>query len=187
MEEQSYIESSEIIQVSSFGDGLLIPMLQASSVRDGNFSGLERVYVVAKNALPNSGKLTITPVVTDGDGTAGDFTLMYQITGNIVDVSGFCREYEIADGDGLLTVELDLTGTPLEPAANFTGGFQLTGGAMVSSLSTNGGTEVVESIGINTVSGTKKLQIGLGLEAALSGTTFLTGVSFGIKYELVVT
>jgi hypothetical protein len=137
--------------------------------------------------LLESGKLTITPVVTDGDGTADDFTLMYQITGNIVDVSGFCRDYEVADGDDTLTVQLDLTGTALEPAANFTGAFQLTGGAMVSDLTDDGGTEVVQAIAINTVSGTKKLQIGLGLEAALSGSTFLTGVSFGIKYELVVT
>jgi hypothetical protein len=133
------------------------------------------------------GKLTITPVVTDGDGTAGDFTLMYQITGNIVDVSGFCREYEVADGDNVLTVELDLTGTALEPAANFTGAFQLTGVAMVSSLTDDGGTEVVQVIAIATVTASKKLQITLVLEAALSGSTFLTGVSFGIKYELVVT
>ena len=58
---------------------------------------------------------------------------------------------------------------------------------MVSELSTNGGADVVQSIAINTVSASKKLQIGLGLEAALSGSTFLTGVSFGIKYELVIT
>jgi hypothetical protein len=187
MEEKSYVQASEIIQVSSFGDGLLIPLLQASNNRDGNFSGLERVYVVAKNALPNSGKLTITPVVTDGDGTALDFTLMYQITGNIVDVSGFCREYEIADGDDLLTVELDLTGTPLEPAANFTGAFQLTGGVMVTDLSAGGGADVVQSITITTVPSSKKLQVSLSLESAMSGDTYLTGVSFGIKYELVVT
>jgi hypothetical protein len=187
MDEKSYIESSEIIQVSSFGDGLLIPMLQAASVRDGNFSGLERVYVVAKNALPNSGKLDITPVVTDGDGTAGDFTLMYQITGNIVDVTGFCRDYEIADGDDTLTVQLDLTGTALEPAANFTGAFQLTGGATTPDLSSGGGADVVQSITISTVPSSKKLQVSLGLEAALSGTVYLTGVSFGIKYEIVVT
>jgi hypothetical protein len=133
------------------------------------------------------GKLTITPVVTDGDGTAGDFTLMYQITGNIVDVSGFCRDYEIADGDATLAVQLDLTGTALEPAANFTGAFQLTGGAMVSDLTKDGGAEVVQAIAIATVTGSKKLQIALTLQTALSGTTYITLVSFGIKYELVVT
>jgi hypothetical protein len=133
------------------------------------------------------GKLTITPVVTDGDGSADDFTLMYQITGNIVDVSGFCRTYTIEDGDDILAVELDLTGTALEPAANFTGAFQLTGGAMTPNLSKGGGSDVVQAISINTVSGTKKLQIGLGLQAPLSGDTYATSVSFGIKYELVVT
>jgi hypothetical protein len=185
MEEKSYVQASEIIQVSSFGDGLLIPLLQASSNRDGNFSGLQKVYVVAKNALPNSGKLTITPVVTSGTGTATDFTLMYQITGNIIDVSGFCRTYELADGDDTLSVTLDLTGTPLEPAANFTGAFQLTGGAMVSELSSSG--DVVQDITINTLTASKKLQIGLTLEAALSGNTYGPSVSFAIKYERVVT
>lgn len=137
--------------------------------------------------IMQAGKLTITPVVTDGDGTADDFTLMYQITGNIVDVSGFCRGYEIADGDNTLTVELDLTGTALEPAANFTGAFQLTGGADVADISVGGGADVVQSITINTVTASKKLQIGLGLQAPLSGDTYATSVSFGIKYELVVT
>jgi hypothetical protein len=134
-----------------------------------------------------AGKIEISPVVTDGDGTATDFTLMYQITGNIVDVSGFCREYEIADGDDVLTVELDLTGTALEPAANFTGAFQLTGGAAFSEHSQGGGTDVLQSISINTVTLTKKLQIAVSLEAPLSGDTFNTTMSFSIKYERVVT
>jgi hypothetical protein len=142
---------------------------------------------VSPELISLPGKLTITPVVTDGDGTAGDFTLMYQITGNIVDVSGFCRDYEVADGDATLSVELDLTGTALEPDSNFTGGFQLTGGAMVSNLSQSTGAEVVQTISIVTVTATKKIQIILTLEAALSGVTYITGVSFGIKYELVVT
>jgi hypothetical protein len=186
MEEKSYVQASEIIQVSSFGDGLLIPLLQASSNRDGNFSGLQKVYVVAKNALPNSGKLTITPVVTTGTGTATDFTLMYQITGNIIDVSGFCREYEIADGDDVLTVQLDLTGTPLEPVADFTGAFQLTGGATFAEHSQGTGADVLQSISINTVTSTKKLQIAVTLEAPLSGDTFNTSLSFSIKFERVV-
>ena len=132
-----------------------------------------------------AGKLTITPVVTDGDGTAGDFTLMYQITGNIVDVSGFCRSIEIADGDQGLEADLDLTGTPLEPAANFTGGSQLTGGANVYNL--GNGTDIVSNVIIKTQTGTKKLGIEIQLEAQLSGNTFDTIVSFSIKYELVVT
>jgi hypothetical protein len=135
--------------------------------------------------IMQAGKLTITPVVTDGDGSAFDFTLMYQIMGNIVDVSGFCRSFEIADGDDVLEADLDLTGTPLEPAANFTGSIQLTGGANVSIL--GNGTDIVSSIIIKTQTGTKKLTIETRLEAPLSGNTFDNIVSFGIKYELVVT
>jgi hypothetical protein len=136
--------------------------------------------------IMSSGKLTITPVVTDGDGTALDFTLMYQITGNIIDVSGFCREYEIADGDDVLTVQLDLTGTPLEPVADFTGAFQLTGGATFAEHSQGTGADVLQSISINTVTSTKKLQIAVTLEAPLSGDTFNTSLSFSIKFERVV-
>lgn len=132
-----------------------------------------------------AGKLTITPVVTTGSGTADNFTLMYQIIGNIVDVSGFCRAYEIADGDDELIVELDLTGTPLEPAVNFTGASQLTGGAILGYL--GNGSDVVQECVIKTVTGAKKLEFTLGLEASLSGNTFNITVSFGIKYELVVT
>jgi hypothetical protein len=62
MEEKSYVQASEIIQVSSFGEGLLIPLLQASSNRDGNFSGLQKVYVVAKDALPIAG--AYAPVIS---------------------------------------------------------------------------------------------------------------------------
>jgi hypothetical protein len=135
--------------------------------------------------IMQAGKLTITPVVTDGDGTADNFTLMYQITGNIVDVSGFFRSFLIEDGDQGLEADLDLTGTPLEPAANFTGGSQLTGGANVSSL--GNGTDIVSNVIIKTQTGTKKLGIEIQLEAQLSGNTFDTIVSFSIKYELVVT
>jgi len=162
-------------------------LMYVVDVSDTSESSQGTSKAVEFSDIIQAGKLSITPVVTDGDGTAGDFTLMYQITGNIVDVSGFCRDYEVADGDATLSVELDLTGTALEPAANFTGAFQLTGGAMVTDLSDDGGTEVVQSIAIATVTTSKKLQIILTLEAALSGSTFLTGVSFGIKYELVVT
>lgn len=117
---------------------------------------------------------TIVPVVTSANGSAGDFNVMCYRFGDKIMFNGFCRPYTIEDTTTTTTVELTLPAS-FAPASNFAGGFKIYGGASSSAI--NAGGNSLQNCTLSTVTGTKKLQISLGLTAAASGD-FETAISF---------
>lgn len=127
-----------------------------------------------RETLLDAGTFTLTPDVTAGTGAVDDFMFDYIKVGGKVILTFFCRSYVITVGEATTTVELDLTGTAAEPSANFASGFLFKGSVSSGTLSTATGTNVLQNIGISTVSGTKKIQIVLNTEVNVSGSDFDT-------------
>jgi hypothetical protein len=124
---------------------------------------------------------TIVPTVT-GSGSVDDFSVMFTKQGNTVTAIGFSRSFNVADTETTTTVALTIPAA-YAPAVNFTGGFQVYGGANSAQLSSSAG--AVGTVALSSVTGTKNIQIDLGLQAAASGD-FETAVSFYASWEVVV-
>jgi hypothetical protein len=131
-----------------------------------------------------TGRLTISPVITDGSGSSDDFTVDYFIIGGKVFLNGFTRSFVIADGDATLEATLDLTGTAVEPSDNFSGSFGVVGGATTQNLNGSAGADVVEAVSLATLDSTKKLQVVIGLTAAMSGSDYDTTFSFYCSFDI---
>jgi len=127
-----------------------------------------------RETLLDAGDFTLTPTVTAGTGAVDDFDFDFIKVGGKVLLTFFCRDFIVEVGEDTTSVELDLTGTVAEPSANFASGFLFTGSVSTSAYSQGAGTDIVQNCGISTVTGTKKVQIGLTLQANASlqyGTT----------------
>ena len=169
MAENNYVENSDIIQPTEIGEDVLIPVYVSSRFSTGSWSGLIKKFLVAKNTVTSSGSFTLTPDVTAGTGAVDDFRFDFIKVGGKVMLTFRCRSFVIATGEATTAVELDLTSTAAEPAANFASGFLFTGSVNTPNFSAGGGADVVQVVSISTVIGTKKLQIALGLEANATG------------------
>lgn len=125
-----------------------------------------------RGTLLDVGAFTVTPDVTAGSGAVDDFNFDYFKIGGKVILTFLCRSYVITVGESTTTVQLDLTGTAAEPSANFSTGFNYKGSVNTGSYSSSG--NVVQDIAINTVAGTKKLQVILSTEANVATIDFET-------------
>ena len=128
-------------------------------------------------------KITITPVVTIGTGSVDDFVGTMTRIGNNVIFNFFCRDFQIANGESVTGVTLDLTGTGFEPTSNFTTAFQVYGNALAFSLNT--GSDTVQDSVLATVPSRKNLIIGVTLTANTTGYTTIIGGS--ASWEIVPT
>ena len=117
-----------------------------------------------------------------GSGSVDDFSVMFTKQGNTVTAIGFTRTFIVADTEATTLAVLTIPAA-YAPAVNFTGGFQVYGGANSAQLSASAGD--VENITLSSLIGTKNIQIALGLQAAASGD-FETAVSFYASWEVVV-
>lgn len=124
---------------------------------------------------------TVVPTVT-GSGDVDDFSVMFTKQGNTVTAFGFTRVFNVADTETTTTVALPIPAA-YAPAANFTGGFQVYGGANSTQLNSAAGD--VQGITLSSIIGTKSIQIGLELQSAASGD-FETAVSFYATWPIVL-
>lgn len=182
MADNSYVENQDILQPSDIGDEVLVPIDVARRYNAGSYSDIVRKYLVAKNIFSASGEFTVTPVVTAGSGTADDFNFDYFKMGGKIQLPFLCRSFIVVVGEATTVVQIDLTGTPAEPSANFATGFDYTGSVNTSSYNASG--NVVQDIALNTVGGTKKLQIALTTEANVSAVDFTALIGGTISITL---
>lgn len=171
MNDVSYLPIGDLL--ASLPSDAVVRVLVPTAIEGGNAFDLKEEFVFA-NKLSASSLETITPVVTAGSGSVDDFSVMCYRLGNKIMYNGFCRTYIVADTETTTTVELTLPAA-FAPASNFADARQIYGGASSSAI--NAGGNSLQNCTLSTVTGTKKLQISLGLTAAAS-SNFTTAVSF---------
>lgn len=182
MADNNYVENRDILKPSDLGEEVLVPIDIATRYNVGSWSELERKYLVAKNLFGISGQLTITPEVTAGSGSVNDFNIDYFIIGGKAFINLFCRSFLVAVGEATTTVTLDLTGTEIAPSSDFGSAFGFTGAANPSAYSSAGNS--VQVCTVNTVSGSKKIQVSLTLDANASGNDYETGIGGSISITI---
>jgi hypothetical protein len=179
MNDVTYLPIGDLL--ASLPSDAVIRVLVPTAIEGGNAFNLQEQFVFA-NKLSQSGKLTITPVVTSAAGSCGDMDIMWTKQGNIITMHFFARPFTIEDTTTTTTVTVDLASTDIAPTSNFTGGFQLTGDASVSDVNQAEG--VVQSSTVTTVTSSKKLQFSVNLTSAASGD-FETTIGGSIAFEIV--
>ena len=136
-----------------------------------------------RETLLDAGTFTLTPDVTAGTGTVNNFNFDYIKVGGKVLLTFLCRQYQVEVGEGGTDVQLDLTGTPAEPAANFatSGGYK---GSISIGIYNDANSNIVSVIATTTVSGTKKIQISLNIESNVTGSPFDTSIGGAITITI---
>lgn len=176
MADNNYVENRDILQVSDLGEEVLVPIDIATRYNVGSWSELERKYLVAKNIFGVSGQFTVTPDVTTGTGTSTDFTFNFIKVGSKAILSFFSEVLEIPVGEQILKIQIDLTGTSAEPAANFIGPYSFTGSINQYDVNLGTASILLANAAVLSVNGTKKILVVLGTDALVSGSNYQASI-----------
>lgn len=129
-----------------------------------------------RGTLLDVGQFTVTPDVTTGTGTSTDFTFNFIKVGSKAILSFFSEVLEIPVGEQILKIQIDLTGTSAEPAANFIGPYSFTGSINQYDVNLGTASILLANAAVFSVDGTKKISVVLGTDALVSGSNYQASI-----------